>query len=381
MAATAHNWRGVFEEGMRNAREAAELFRRGSEPWNAALEQLAWASGATGNVEQLEAVAQSLLETTPVEGLKLNAVCARCITSSWFFSLGRYASASALSELLATIQPGSVEALLAARLHQWRSIAAAVSRQLEECLREAKAEASAFDHAGALRDACLARANWCAALNSVGMYSQAELVLQDVLLETERLGLPYLAAGAQIVRGTIYVVQGGSEEGCLLISKVAEEARARGNTYHEGQARVVLARVLLALGALEQAEREIQIAIEITSANHSMKAFAYAVMAQVLLRAGRPVEALAAASRGKDLLDTMGTMEDGDALVRLVFAEALHANGDIDTARAALSAAHDSILRDAETIRDDEMRHSFLHNIPEHARILELARAWAVTAS
>jgi hypothetical protein len=104
-------------------------------------------------------------------------------------------------------------------------------------------------------------------------------------------------------------------------------------------------------------------------------------MAQILLQTGRPFEALAAATKAKDLLDSLGTMEDGDALVRLVFAEALHATDDVEGARAALSTAHASILRDAQTIRDDEMRQSFLNNVPEHARILELARAWAVTPS
>ncbi|HLM71633.1 MAG TPA: AAA family ATPase, partial [Polyangiaceae bacterium] len=139
MAATAHNWRGVFEDGLRNAREAADLFPRGSEPWNAALERLAWASGALANVEQLEAVAQDLLQTTPVEGLKLNEVLARCSTSIWFYILSRRASASVFSDLLATIEPGSVEPLLAVHLHQLRLFIAAKSRHFEAWLREAKA--------------------------------------------------------------------------------------------------------------------------------------------------------------------------------------------------------------------------------------------------
>jgi hypothetical protein len=102
LAATAHNWRGIFEEGSRWAREAVDLFPRGSEQWHAALERLAWASGAAGNVEQLEAVARDLIQTTPVDGLKLNAISARCSTSIWFYGLGRYASASAISENLRT---------------------------------------------------------------------------------------------------------------------------------------------------------------------------------------------------------------------------------------------------------------------------------------
>jgi TPR repeat protein len=381
MAATAHNWRGGFEEGARNAREAAELFPRGSEPWNAALERLAWASGATGNVEQLEAVAQDLLQTTPAGGLKLNAVCARCSTSGWFYLLGRSASALAFSEILESVQPGQAEPLLAAHWHNWRGSVAALSRRFDDRLREATAEVAACERAGASRDACVARAHWGETLLVLGMYRQAEAKLTQALHEAESLGLTSPSAGVQIALGVICAARGGSEEGRLKIAEVADAARARGEAFHEGQARIVHARIWLALGSLLQAEREAQVAIEVTSTNYSTNALAHGVMAQILLRAGRPGEALAAARRGKDLLDSIGSVEDGDALIRLVFAEALHATGDVDGARAALSAAHASILRDAKTIRDITIQRSFLNNVPEHARILELARAWAVTPS
>ncbi|HZF53884.1 MAG TPA: protein kinase [Polyangiaceae bacterium] len=381
MAATAHNWRASFEEGLRCAREAADLFPHGSEQWHAALERLAWASGATANVEQLEAVARDLHQTTPVEGLRLNAISARCSTSIWFYGLGRYASAYAYSELLESVQPGSVEPLLAAHLHEWRSFRRAMERKLEHWLQEAKAQVAAFERAGASRNACAARLNTCGALMAFGMYSPAETILQGVLQEAERLGLTFPAEGAQIMLGAISAARGGSESDLLMVAKAAEAARTRGSAFQEGQARVTLARIWLALGALEKAEGEAQVAIEITSSSHALNAFAEAVMAQILLRAERPVEALAAAKKAKELLDSLGTIEDGDALVRLVFAEALHAVGDIDGARAALSTAHESILRDAQQIRDEALRRSFFNNVPEHARILALDRAWDARAT
>jgi tetratricopeptide (TPR) repeat protein len=381
MAATAHNWRGAFEEGLRCAREAADLFPHGGELWHASLERLAWASSALLNVEQLEAVAQELLQTTSVEGLKLNAICALCSTSIGFYCLGRHASASAFSELLENVQPGSTEPLLAAHLHQWRFTAAAVSRRFEERLREAKAGVAACELAGSSRAGCLARVQWGDALLVLGMFPQAEDILKEALHKAESLGLAFQVTSAEITLGEVCAARGGSEEGRSMIAKVAEEARARGSAFQEGQARVVHARILLDLGALEQAEREARIASEITSTSYSLNAFAHAVMAQILLRTQRPFEALAVATKAKNVLDSLGTIEHGDALVRLVFAEALHAVGDIDAARAALSDAYAFILRDAQTIGDDEMRQSFLNNVPEHARILELARAWAVTAS
>jgi tetratricopeptide (TPR) repeat protein len=266
-------------------------------------------------------------------------------------------------------------------LHKWKASVAAISRVFEDRLQQVQLAIANFERAGASRNACLDRIDLGYALMVVGMYSQAEAMLYDVLHEADRLGLTYAAASAHIALGYIYAARGGAEDGRLRIAEVAEEARARGNAFLEGLARIALARIWLALGALEQAEREAQAAAEITSSNPTLNAPVQAVMAQILLRTSRSVEALAAAKRGKKLLDSLGTVEEGDALIRLVFAEALHAVGDVDGARAALSIAHDSILRDAQRIRDEEIRSSFLNNVPEHARILALARAWAVSAS
>jgi tetratricopeptide (TPR) repeat protein len=316
-----------------------------------------------------------------VEGLKLNAISARCSTSIWFYGLGRYASAAAVSEILYAVEPGSNEPLLAAHLHEWKNVAAAASRSLYDSYLEAKATVVDFDHAGASRHACVARVNLANALITLGMYSQAEAILHEALREAERLGLTFPAEGAQITLGAACAARGGSKDGRLMLARVAEKAVARGAAFQESQARVVLSRILLALGELEQAEREAQAASEVISSNYSLNAVSQAIMAQVFLRTGRPIEALAAAKKAKDLLDSLETVEEGDALIRLVFAEALHAVGDIDGARAALATAHASILRVAQQIRDEELRQSFLNNVPEHARIFALDRSWDARAT
>jgi hypothetical protein len=58
----------------------------------------------------------------------------------------------------------------------------------------------------------------------------------------------------------------------------------------------------------------------------------------------------------------------------LALAECLIATGDALAAREVLDKAAGRILASAEAIEDPAIRESFLTRIPEHRRILELAR-------
>jgi hypothetical protein len=68
--------------------------------------------------------------------------------------------------------------------------------------------------------------------------------------------------------------------------------------------------------------------------------------------------------------------EEGDALVRLTYAEALEAAGQHEPARKAIAEARDAIAWRASKIDDPALRTSFLEKVPENARTLELAAAW-----
>jgi hypothetical protein len=57
-------------------------------------------------------------------------------------------------------------------------------------------------------------------------------------------------------------------------------------------------------------------------------------------------------------------------------AETLDASGEHASARAAMAAARARLFVRAARIADPARRASFLERVPEHARILELARAW-----
>jgi hypothetical protein len=103
---------------------------------------------------------------------------------------------------------------------------------------------------------------------------------------------------------------------------------------------------------------------------------ALATFAWVLLQAKRDAEALKEARAGNDLLEALGAVEDAEAMIRLVYAEALFACGKKDDARAAITRAKDRLVARAEKIKDAELRRSFVEDEPDHARTIALAAEW-----
>jgi hypothetical protein len=72
----------------------------------------------------------------------------------------------------------------------------------------------------------------------------------------------------------------------------------------------------------------------------------------------------------------LGTLEEGDAAARLLLAETVEAAGEHEQAREAIALARDHLLARAARFSDSNWRDSFLANIPEHARTLQLAAEW-----
>ncbi|HVK70585.1 MAG TPA: hypothetical protein VM694_39295 [Polyangium sp.] len=74
----------------------------------------------------------------------------------------------------------------------------------------------------------------------------------------------------------------------------------------------------------------------------------------------------------------MGALEEGEGLVRLILARALHAAGEVEEARAVLAEALQEIDRRTATITDPDARQTFAA-IPEHAETREIAQTWGIT--
>jgi hypothetical protein len=105
---------------------------------------------------------------------------------------------------------------------------------------------------------------------------------------------------------------------------------------------------------------------------------ALATLAALRLAQGRPAEALAVASEAMAKAEAMGACSFffREAFLHLTHAECLEATGDHAAARAAIARARAWILAVADKIGDPAYRTSFLENVPENRKTLELARQW-----
>jgi hypothetical protein len=78
------------------------------------------------------------------------------------------------------------------------------------------------------------------------------------------------------------------------------------------------------------------------------------------------------------ILDNLGGVDGEEESVRLAYAEALHAMGREDAARAAIGDARTRLLARAAKISEAVWRESFLTYVPDNARTLALADDWLV---
>ncbi|AUX42432.1 uncharacterized protein SOCE26_038640 [Sorangium cellulosum] len=174
-----------------------------------------------------------------------------------------------------------------------------------------------------------------------------------------------------------------SERGDLDRARGVAEAliasgRARRVAIDEGRGRWSLGEVLCRAGELEEAGRELDAALALLSESSRIDVpGVLSTRAALCLRQGRAAEALAAAEDGLSRHKALGACGFfRGARLRLVHAECLEAAGQRDAAREAIARARDRLLCVAEEIADPGYRQSFLEQVPENRRTIELALEW-----
>ncbi len=240
----------------------------------------------------------------------------------------------------------------------------------------ARAAHATFLEMGDLRSAMYASTYVAQARARLGDPEQAERDLRKI--PRSGLNILSMAADSNLVR--VLLQRGSLEEARARIDARLLSARMEaspGAAIAEVAARCELGEIALRAGDPALAEREITTALDTGLRMIALDLPpALAVLASARLALGHPAEALAAAREAVAALGVTGTTGFRDAEIFLVHAEALHAAGELDAARAAIVAARDRLLAQAERITDPAMRRSFLEGIAENARTLALAKDW-----
>jgi hypothetical protein len=375
--AIAHEWRQEGTEADVWAERAAAAFPAGSAPWCTAMQGMLRTAGRRGDGARFKHLIEDLLASegrTKAPDMYAHALGLAAI---WLGLAGRRQASQALlgeaEQVVARLQeePAAEGAVLAGR-----AIFAAMDDDLPGFRDLNIASIARLEVAGDYRRACQQRSLLAHANSRLGAHEAADLAARTALAEAIRMDVPQAISAAQNVLGVALARRGAFEEACAAFSVAIEGSVAGQNRRQEGDARSGLAEALLHAGDLDGAEVSARHAVSVLDAFGPIQLAARAILAEVLLARGRAGEALEVARVAFEPLESFGHPVERDALVRVVHAEALHANEHHAEARAMIASARGRLLARAARIGEEDLRRSFLEGVPENARTIELAGRW-----
>jgi hypothetical protein len=373
--ATAHGWRAEYPRALYAAREAMQRLPHASDAWFAAAAEQAAAFGKLSDHGGLLGTADRIAAAGPYDRPAQLIALGRA--SLFLVYLGHNVRAEhfvrAIAKAAAQFDDEPIIAAWVARVRaQTLLLAGDPATYFAECAVAVELS----ERAGDLRQASVTRVNLGFAALELGEYARAEALLRAGLAEADHLGLVTIVASARHILGLVLMHLGRMEE-ALDVEHAAHDAFvAQKDPRMIGGCLVYLARIHLAAGDLSAAEENAAIAIAQCSATPAILAQAEAVRAFVDLRHERYESALDHAMSAHVVLQATGALEEGEALIRLAYAESLARAGHADVARDALDQAYARLLERAARLGDAALRESFLRNVPENARTLALVAAW-----
>jgi hypothetical protein len=153
-------------------------------------------------------------------------------------------------------------------------------------------------------------------------------------------------------------------------------------SYRRGVAYTAAAHEKACNGEVHEAESYARKACVQLAAFPACRIFARTLLSTTLRAQGKAGEARREAALGVQELKQMGNGGSGAVAMYLAWVEACFADGDARAGEAALCRALECVRVRASDIPEPELRERFLRQVPENARLLELARQrWGEAAA
>ena len=373
--AEAHFYRGELAEAARHAREAMEFLSTDSPLWFGAASAAAWAESSRGERRQLLGIVEGMLERADLGVTALTKrYAAMGRIARMLIRSGQRAAAETLGERF--IQASKTLQLEPIVMAEWVAVDATrelVEGELENACTLFLEAARHFESAGVDRFGIAMRIYAAMVLCDLGEHVLAEDQLRSLITRADALCLPMLAASARHGLAEALAARGALEAARAELEDILEFLQNAGLAVSAHDVRQFLALVLVEQGDSEAAERAAIQSVALIDAPPNRRCSYLATLARVLLACGRPGEALASAEEAMTLLEQVGSLLSDEPLVRLVYAEALVANGQIDRARAAIEGARAHLANRASRINDAARRARFFRDVPDNARTVALA--------
>lgn len=368
----AHQWRGEAEERESAARQAMEAFPRLSPRWYAAAAETARIASRAGRHDEVSALfAEVAADTAPETAAARAVVLAQlCVPAL------RAGKTDLAAEILGCL--AGIAGHLSPEDHEGRGWiaraeghAALVAGDAATYLEKTELAARCFEGANEERHALTFQTSVGFAHLALGQYAQAEAILRDVLARAERMNLALTRAIAKHNLGYAVALAGDLAAGIAIERDAITDAVSQHDRWIECVSHTYLAALLNRAGQHADALVSALKSAELSDRPNRVLALALAARAELGL--GNAAAALAHATESQDLLEELGSIEDGEGLARLTWVEVLRANGEREKAIAALDRAQQRLRERADKISDPVLRRSFLENVPEHRETLSLA--------
>jgi len=374
--AEAEVWRGELPAAEASSVAAGALLVPGTTPWFRALTHAVVAAGKLRGLDRVEERAELALRTPTAPGARsAQLLCLAESAACLLVGCRQAASDRLLARIRRAVpDPAALDAPVAAQLQQLYALRALEAGDPGASLEGFEGALASLEAAGDGRNACVVRSNLGFTFAELGDFESAEETLRAALAGAVRMGLRDLAAAALQNLGHALAYRGLLAEARLHEQRAIDAFHLLGDVRMEGLARTYLAKIALFAGELPVAEREARAAAEQLVVAPPLRAAALAVLARTLLHLERPAEALPVAVEAHAILEEHGESGTGEALVRLVHAEALAATGAREAAARAAQAARARLLSRADKISAPAWRERFLTAVPDHARTLSRAR-------
>jgi eukaryotic-like serine/threonine-protein kinase len=373
--ADAHAWRAEFELARARAREAVALLPRDGVSIFRAQPLLAWAASAAGRQDEAIAAAEDLLARDPPVPEQLIQLAHNVPLLG---RAGRYDLMDTTVERLDAYiaDHPEIDPPLVALTHYARAGREAHHGRVGRVAHELTRAIESFEQSGDVLNACLAGAILAYQELQIGRYASCIHRVQSILTAAERLGIDALVVNLTENHGRALLALGQLDEAEALMRRSLAVYESRDSHLGRGLMHVYLALVAIERGESEAARDLADRAVDFLATQPPFHAYALAVRSWAARLLGRTLEALEDARRAREILRSLGHVEEGDALIRLEWAEALHAAGDAAGAREAIRSARDDLMERARSIDDPEVRQGFLTGVPENASTLARAREW-----
>jgi tetratricopeptide (TPR) repeat protein len=291
---------------------------------------------------------------------------------------GHYETATAL---LSPIEAASelIEKEPAARafLQSANVARASWEADLDRAVRQAEAAVQSFEVVGDVRNATGQRQKAGTALSELGAYAESEAMLNRAQVDAEFLGLTAVANDAALRLTFVYARTGRFDEATKLANELLQAYAANRDRGGEAHARAYLASVYYFGGRFEDAAVESLRSLQLTEHSPPYRAALLGFFSLTKMHQGAPPEeVLAMAKEAHDLLEQLTGIAEGEAVVRIAYAEALYYAKQEDAAKKAVAAARDRLLARAARISNPQFKRAFLGNVRENVRTLARAGEW-----